>query len=171
MFSASRTALGFAVSFLVVPAVPARPADGAPRSASAQGTIVYGGATRTIAYAFAVKGPDAVDEKKAIRRLVLSAIDVGPKIAACSTMACVDGSVTEGMEVDLDAGQRLNYWVALVGQRIQYSGTAIPEAFAATANDGRRIAGRLSIDDSAAGGPKIDATFDAAIGRALARAR
>ena len=118
-----------------------------------------------------VTGPDALDPKKTIRRLVLSSSDIGAKVAACSAMDCVDAALTDGMEVDFDAGPRLNYWVALDGQKTQYSGTAVPASFAAAANDAKRIAGRLSIDDSAAGGPAIEAEFDAPLVRAFARAR
>jgi hypothetical protein len=117
-----------------------------------------------------VQGPDAVDAKKIIRRLVLTSTDVGSRLAGCPTMACVDSALTDGVEVDFDAGPRLNYWVALKGQLIQYSGTADPGAFAGK-NGGEGIAGRLTIDDSAAGGPKIDVTFDAPLVRKLDRAR
>jgi hypothetical protein len=116
-----------------------------------------------------VRGPDAVDGKKTLRRLVLTAEDSAPAIARCATMSCVDAAVTEGMEVDFDAGPRLNYWIALDGQRIQYSGTAVPASFAATSNDQRRIAGRLSIDDSSAGGPAIDVELDAPLVRTFDR--
>lgn len=137
----------------------------------ARGTISYGARKSAIAHAYLVKGPDAVDDRKVIRRLVLTTTDIGPKIAACATMSCVDANVTEGMEVDFDAGPRLNYWVALDGQKTQYSGTAVPDSLAASANDARRLAGRLSIDDSSAGGPAVDVEFDAPLVRAFDRAR
>ncbi len=150
---------------LAVPAFAASPGG------AASGTIAYRGRTAAPAHAYLVRGPDAVDEKKVVRRLVLTTSDLGPKIAACESMSCVDANVTEGMEVDFDAGPRLNYWIALDGQKVQYSGTAVPESFASRANDARRIAGRLSIDDTAAGGPKIAIEFDAPLVRAFDRAR
>jgi hypothetical protein len=146
------------------------PVSGAPGGA-ASGTIAYRGRSLSLAHAYLVRGPDAIDEKKTIRRLVLSTVDLGPKIAACGSMACVDANVTEGMEVDFDAGPRLNYWIALDGQRVQYSGTAVPESFISRTTDARRLAGRLSIDDSAAGGPVIGADFDAPLVRTFDRAR
>ena len=112
---------------------------------------------------------ELLDEKKILRRLVLTENEVGAKLAACSTMSCVDGLVTEGMEVDFDAGPRLNYWIAIGGQKVQYSGTADPAVFTAEENGARRLAGKIAIDDSRAGGPKIDATFDAPLALDLDR--
>lgn len=60
-----------------------------------------------------------------------------------------------------DAGQRLLFRVTLNGQRVQYSGTEAPSSFVATANDGRRIAGRLVNDKTTSGGSKVDGGFDA----------
>lgn len=72
------------------------------------------------------------------------------------------GSLTEGMTVDFDVGPRLNYWVVGNGQKIQYSGTAKPEqALKLTADTAQRLAGTLVIDDSAAGGAKVNVKFDA----------
>lgn len=146
-------------------------AAGASASAvKTSGTIAYKGTTAALRYAAVVKGPDAIDEKKIIRRLVLSPTDVGSKLAACATMACVDSALADGVEVDFDAGPRLNYWLVLKGQLIQYSGTADPAAFTGKSG-GDGIAGRLTIDDTAAGGPKIDAAFDAPLLRRFDRAR
>ena len=66
------------------------------------------------------------------------------------------------MTVDFDAGPRLNYWMVANGQKIQYSGTARPdETSKLTANAADNLAGTLSIDDSKAGGAKVDVNFDA----------
>jgi hypothetical protein len=140
-------------------------------AANARGSVVYGARTAPIAHAYLIHGPDAVDPKKKLRRLVLSTAEIGPKVAGCSTMACVDDALADGVEIDFDAGPRLNYWLVLEAKKVQYSGTADPAAFAAKRNDGRRIAGRISIDDSGAGGPKIDATFDAPIAKEIDRVR
>lgn len=171
MFRAEIRKIGIAAVWLAAAAraMPAGP--GGPPPGGARGTIDYRGARRVLRYAAAVRGPDAVDEKKRIRRLVLSPADLGPAIARCETMACVDAAVTEGLEVDFDAGPRLNYWIALDGQKTQYSGTTVPAAFVATADDARRLAGRLSIDDTRTGGPAIEAEFDAPFVRAFERAR
>ena len=136
-------------------------APGPDPRGSAIGMLRYKTFTRDLRYAWLVRGPDAVDPKRTIRRLVLSSVDIGQKLSACERMSCIDGSVTEGMTVDFDAGPRLNYWVALDGQKTQYSGTAPIEAFRGQSNDHGRLAGRIGIDDEAAGGPKVSAEFDA----------
>jgi hypothetical protein len=142
---------------------------------SAKGALTYKskGAPLTIElkHAWLVKGPDAVDPKKIIRHLIFSAVDIGSKVAACKTMSCTDADLGSGMTVDLDAGPRLNYWVVLDGQRVQYSGTARPEALKLTTDTPDRLAGKLTIDDSAAGGPKIDVDFDTPLLQALKSAR
>lgn len=127
----------------------------------AKGSVTQSARTATIKHAWLVSGPDAVEPKMVIRRVVLSATDIGAKLAACKKMSCTSGSVEEGMTVDLDAGPRLNYWVALNGQMVQYSGTEPPASLVTTANDGKRVTGKLRIDRSGSGGPKIDVEFDA----------
>jgi hypothetical protein len=132
--------------------------------ADAKGTLVYksrvGAFSAPLKYAWLVKAPNVQDPGKMLRRLYLSSRDIGTAIQECKTIMCADGQVTEGISVDFDAGRRLNYWIAMNGQKVQYSGTVELEAFAAAANDARHLAGRLVIDDVAAGGPKIDAEFN-----------
>jgi hypothetical protein len=129
----------------------------------ASGTLAYKGRTVAFKYAWLVKGPYERDPAKTIRRLILSANDIGAAIQACKTVSCADGKVTEGMTVDFDVSPRLDYWIALNGQKVQYSGAAMPDAFSARANDPGHLAGKLTIDDVAAGGPKVDAEFDVAV--------
>jgi hypothetical protein len=133
----------------------------------AKGTVTQGGRSATIQHAWLVVGPDAVDPKKTIRRVVLSATDIGAKLEACAKMSCTDGSVADGMTIDLDAGPRINYWVALNGQRLQYSGTQPMSSLAATANDGKRVAGKLVFDQSGSGGSIVDVQFDAPLAKAF----
>lgn len=135
----------------------------------AKGTVTQAGRSATIRHAWLVVGPDAVDPKTTVRRVVLSANDIGEKLRACATMSCADGSVTDGMTVDLDAGPRLDFWVSLDGQRVQYSGTEPKASLAATANDGKRVAGTLKIDKSKASGPVVDVSFDAPLAKTYAR--
>jgi hypothetical protein len=135
------------------------------------GSIEYKGRTAALKYAWLVTGPSDMEPGKQLRRLILSATDIGAKLQACKTFSCTDGEVTEGMTVDFTGGPRLNYWVALNGQKIQYSGTAQPETFTARANDATHLAGQLAIDDVAAGGPKVTATFDVTLGREFKVAR
>lgn len=150
----------------LVVSMPALAADG-----TAKGTVVYKGNTAAIKHVWLVQGPDAVDPKKTIRRLVFSAADIGAKVKACKKMSCLDSDLDDGVTVDLDAGPRLNYWVALKGQKIQYSGTAKPETLKASANTPEKVAGKLAIDDTAAGGGKIDIDFDAPLLAKLTAAR
>jgi hypothetical protein len=149
--------------------------DAASAEGSAKGTLTYKSkgapVTITLRHVWLVKGPDAVDPKRIIRHLILSAIDIGSKVAACKTMNCTDSDLGSGMTVDLDAGPRLNYWVVLDDQRVQYSGTARPEALKLTTDTPGRLAGKLTIDDAAAGGPKIDVEFDTPLLHELKSAR
>jgi hypothetical protein len=144
----------------------------APASAdSAKGTIVNGKRSATIQYVYLVKGPDAVDPSKLIRELVFSPVDFGAKIQACKSMSCVSGALGDGMTVDLPGDERLNYWVVMNGQRMQYSGTAERSALETSVDQPERISGRLRIDDASAGGPVVDVTFDAALVKEFKDAR
>ena len=129
----------------------------------ASGTLAYKGRTVAFKYAWLVKGPYDRDPVRIVRRLILSANDISTAIQACKTVSCIDGQVTEGMTVDFDVSPRLDYWVALNGKKIQYSGAVMPDAFSARANEPGRLAGKLAIDDVAAGGPKVDAEFDVTV--------
>jgi len=153
---------------LAIPALAIAIALAPPASAEpAKGSVTQSGRTATIQHAWLVVGPDAVDPKTSIRQVVLSATDIGAKIRACAKLSCVSGLVEEGMTVDFDAGPRLNFWVAVNGQRVQYSGTEKPSAFTAKANDAKRIAGRLVIDKTSSGGSKVDVEFDAPLAKAF----
>jgi len=134
------------------------------------GSIAYKGQTVALKYAWLVTGPNDMEPGKTVRRLVMSSTDIGTKLQACTTFSCTDGSVTEGMTVDFTGGRRLNYWVALNGQKVQYSGSAQPDTFAGI-NDPARLAGSLAIDDASAGGAKIDAKFDVKLQKDFKSAR
>jgi hypothetical protein len=155
-----------AIALLVVPCSSVTAAEG-----EASGNLSYKGTTVTLKHAYFIKGPDAIDPKKIIRRLVLSKDDLGAGIRACNTMNCVDGKTTEGMQVDFDTGPRLNYWVALNGGRLQYSGTAIPSVVTVGGDGAKRLAGKLSIDDTAAGGPRVEVEFAATLFKEFTAAR
>ena len=118
-------------------------------------------------YVWLVKGPDPMRPEATIRHLIFSATDLGARFAACTTMGCLDGAVHSGMTVDLDVGARLNYWVSLNDQRVQYSGTVIPSALKLTTETPTRLAGKLTIDDEAAGGAKVEVEFDAPLWQEL----
>jgi hypothetical protein len=139
---------------------------------SATGDISYqskaGPIVVNVKNVYFVKGPDAVSGKT-IRHLVFSSADLGAKIKGCAKMSCTDGDLNEGMTVDLDVGPRLNYWVVGNGQRIQYSGTAKPETLKLTTDTAQRVAGKLTIDDSGAGGAKVSVDFDATMMKEFAK--
>ena len=138
---------------------------------TAKGTLTYKNKVVALKYAYLVMGPDAIDTKKIIRRLILAATDVGAKIRACQTMSCVDGALTEGMTVEFHGGPRVNVWMAIDDGRVQYSGTESPTAFNASTDEPKRLAGGLSFDATSKGGPRVDAEFDAALLKELKAAR
>jgi hypothetical protein len=144
---------------------------GAAEAGEAKGTLTHPRGTLALKYAYLVKGPDAVDPAISVRRLILSAEDLGAKLAACTTMSCTDGEVTEGMTVDLDGGPRLNYWMAIKGGMVQYSGTEKLEALKTRSDEPGKLAGTLSLDDTGSGGPKVEVEFDAALLKELDKAR
>lgn len=162
-FPSLRFSMGAAALALAIGPLGPAAAFAADEAATAKGTVIYKGKTVTVRFAYLVKGPDVVDPKQVIRRVVLSPTDIGGRIRACENMSCSDGDLREGMTVDFGNGPRLNYWVVMNDQRVQYSGTVRPEAFTSRADDGRRIAGRLAFDDSKAGGPAVDVELDAAL--------
>ena len=148
--------VGAIVSPLLSQLAAAEPASGTITYQSKSGPIVI-----KVANVYLVKGPDAVSGKT-IRQLVFAPADISAKLQACATISCVSGQLMDGMTVDFDAGPRLNYWVVANGQKVQYSGTARPdEAAKLSANTADNVAGTLSIDDSTAGGAKVDVNFDA----------
>jgi hypothetical protein len=160
-----------AIRFLGVLVLGTSLAHGVGAADTGSGSIDYKGRAVALKYAWLVTGPSDMEPGKQVRRLILSATDLGGKLQACRAFSCTDGEVTEGMTVDFTDGPRLNYWVALNGQKVQYSGTARPEAFTAKANDTTHLAGQLAIDDAAAGGPKVTATFDVTLAKDFKVAR
>jgi hypothetical protein len=166
-----RSTLAHACAVALLAAAPAAfAADG-----TAKGTVVYKSKGETITanikHVWLVKGPDAIDPKTTIRRLIFSATDIGAKVKACKNMGCTTNDLGEGMTVDLDIPPRLNYWIVLKGQRVQYSGTVVPEALKASTNTPARLAGKLTIDSSGAGGGKVDIDFDTPLTAELKTAR
>jgi hypothetical protein len=146
-------------------------AAGPARAGEAKGTLSHARGTVELKHAYFVKGPDAVDPAVKIRRLILSATDLGAKLGACTTMSCTDGEVTEGMTVDLDAGPRLNFWMAIKGGMVQYSGTEKLEVLSLRSDDPGKLAGKLVLDETGSGGPKVDVEFEATLLKELDKAR
>ncbi len=144
------------------PAAPATPLTPIT-SNEAKGTLVYKGRTTPLKYVFLVKGPYIRDPSVTVRKLIFSAKNIGDELQACTNMRCTSFLVSEGMTVDFDVSPRLDYWLAVNNQRVQYSGAAMPEAFNARVNDSKHLGGKLVIDDVAADGPKVDVEFNASM--------
>ena len=132
-----RTGLTLGIALLVATSAPAW-------AGTAKGTIDYKGTKATITHAYLVKGPDAVDETKKIRRVVFTAADFDAKLSACKAMHCSESELGEGMTIDLDGGPRVNYWVVLKGQMVQYSGTAQPATLKSSTDEPLRSCRRKS---------------------------
>ena len=144
--------------------VPAEPASGTINYQSKSGPIAI-----NVANVYLVKGPDAVSGKT-VRQLVFVPADIGAKLKACATLSCVSGLLNEGMTVDFDVSPRLNYWVVGNGQKVQYSGTAKPEeTLKLTTDTPEQMAGTLTIDDSKAGGAKVNVKFDAKTAKSFSK--
>jgi hypothetical protein len=111
-------------------------------------------------YATLVRGPDEMDESRTVLRIYLSSADIGAKIKACKTLSCADKALEDGAMVDFGDGRHLAYAVRLNGARAQYSGGTDADAFELTTTQPDHLAGKVHIDDSAAGGAKVDAQFD-----------
>ena len=164
-----RLAAALPATILVVGATLLSPIASAD---SASGTVSYqskvGAITVNVKNVYMVKGPDAM-AGKSIRRLIFTPGDLGAKINACGNMSCSDNDMREGLEVNLDTGPRLTYWFVGNDQRVQYSGTAQPATLQLTTDTPQRLAGKLTIDDSAAGGPKVNIDFDATMLKEFAK--
>jgi hypothetical protein len=94
----------------------------------------------------------------------------GPAIAdsASGTIAYQGKS---GPIVLNDAGPRLNYWFVANDQLVQYSGTATPDTLKLATDTPQRVAGKLTIDDSKAGGAKASVEFDATLLKEFSKGR
>ena len=137
---------------------------------TAKGTATYKSTkpvTVTFTHAYLMKGPDVVSGTT-IRRLVLATKDLSAALKACQNMMC-SSDMMEGLTVDFDAGPRLNYWFVANGQKIQYSGTAVPTVATLTTDSPTRLAGTLNIDGTQAGGPKVQVEFDATLIKELTK--
>jgi len=167
-----RTSRHLAASLTVALAIVAALASAAADADSASGSVAYqskvGAITVNVKNVYLVKGPDAM-AGKSIRRLIFTSADLGAKIKTCATMSCSDNDLREGLEVNLDTGPRLTYWFVGNDQRVQYSGTAQPATLKLTTDTPQRLAGTLTIDDSAAGGPKGTIEFDATLLKEFAK--
>ncbi|QBB71244.1 hypothetical protein ELE36_13250 [Pseudolysobacter antarcticus] len=126
----------------------------------ASGSVTLKTTVGMVKYAVLVRGPDEMNSGKTLLRIYLSSADIGAKIKACKTLHCADATLEDGAMVDYSEARHLDYSVKLNGQRMQYSGATDASAFALASGSPNHLVGKLHVDDSAAGGAKIDADFD-----------
>ena len=136
----------------------------------AKGTIAFKTGTVPIKFAFYVKGPDSIDPKTIVRRLIFSATDLTATLQKCATMSCADGSGSDAVMVDL-VKPRPTFWMNLNKGTVQNSGMADPKGLTLTTDTATQLAGKISFDATKSGGPKVDAEFDAPLLKEFTRAR
>ncbi|GAA0723275.1 hypothetical protein [Dokdonella soli] len=127
---------------------------------AASGTVAFKTFSSPVKYAYLVRGPHEFIPNQTVSRIYLSSSDVGAKIKACQTLSCADRALTDGAMVDYGDARHLDYALRLNGERAQYSGSTDADAFKLTTNKPDHLAGKVHIDDAAAGGGKVDADFD-----------
>jgi hypothetical protein len=140
-------------------------------SDSASGTITFKTGKCAVKYGWLVRGPDEMDPSKTVLRIYLSSVDAGAKIKACKNLSCADNALKDGAMVDFSDAGHLAYAVRLNGERLQYSGGTHGEAFTLTTSEPNHLVGKLHIDDTAADGAKVDATFDLTLVNTFASVR
>lgn len=134
---------------------------------TAKGTIKIKDKTVDVKYAYLVKGPDMFDSSKTVSTVIISPSDISQKISECKNASCASG-ITEGMTVgkeDFGSTTRVVYWVVTNDGMMQYSGNDDVSALSLTTDTADRMAGKLTIDDTAADGSKIDVEFDAPLAK------
>lgn len=131
---------------------------------TASGTMIIGKHKVAIKYVYLVSAAGG-DNKG--RRLIFSASDIAASIGKCSTISCATNDLNEGLELELDSGERMYLWAVANGQKVQHSDTAERSTFAATADKPDAVAGVLAFDRSNIGGPKINIEFKASLTKAF----
>lgn len=131
---------------------------------TASGTMIIGKHNVAIKYVYLVSAAEG-DQKG--RRLIFSATDLAASIGKCTTISCATNNLNEGLELELDSGERMNLWAVANGQMVQHSDTAERSTLTATADKPEAVAGMLAFDRSNIGGPKINIEFKAALTKAF----
>ncbi len=101
--------------------------------------------------------------------IILSPTDLSETIAKCESQSCA-GGLTEGMTLsteDFGGAVRVVYWVVTNDGLMQYSGNTDVSVLTLTTDTPEKKAGKMSVDASAAEGPKIDVEFDAPLTKAF----
>ena len=133
---------------------------------TAIGTMIIGKHNVAIKFVYLVSAAEGEEQG---RRLIFSASDLAASIAKCTTISCADNDLNEGLELELDSGERMNLWAVANDQRVQHSDTAERSTLTATADKPDAVAGVLAIDRSKIGGPKINIEFKASLTKAFKR--
>lgn len=165
IFSAiSCLAMAAVISAVTVPSASA----GAP-GGTTKGKIQYKDKTVELKYAYIITGPDMFDPDQTETTIILSPTDLSETIAKCESQSCA-GGLTEGMTLsteDFGGTVRVVYWVVTNNGLMQYSGNTDTSALTLTTDTPEKKAGKMSVDASAAEGPKIDVEFDAPLTKAF----
>ena len=131
---------------------------------TASGTMTIGKFKVAIKHVYLVS---ATDGAKKSRSLIFSASDLSAAIGKCAKISCATNDLDEGLQLELDSGERMNLWAVANGQKTQHSDTAVRSTLKATTDTADAVAGVLTIDRSGIGGPKIDVEFKARLTKAF----
>ena len=131
---------------------------------TASGTMTIGKHNVAIKHVYLLS---ATDGTKKGRRLIFSASDLSAAIDKCKVISCATNDLNEGLELELDSGERLNLWAVANDQKTQHSDTAVRSTLMTTTDTADAVAGVLAIDRSGIGGPKINVEFKAKLTKAF----
>lgn len=136
---------------------------GVAAAQTASGTVEFPKASVTVNHAYLIT---ANEGGKTVRRVIISATDLASKITKCDVMACASDELKQGIEIEMDGGDKLSVF-AVVDKKTQMTVTAPRSSFNATANAGEAVAGALAVDATSKDGPKINVQFDAKLTKAF----
>ena len=150
------------ISAALLLAFVAQPASAAATaSGQAIGTVKYKDKTVTLQHAYLIAGDNHGSK---VRKVILSAVDIKDEITAATSLMSAGAKLREGISFELDDSMPfVGYWMAIADQSIQVSAPLDKKLFATTTSTAQRVAGKASFDQSGSGGPKVEATFDAAL--------
>ena len=131
---------------------------------TASGTMTIGKHNVAIKHVYLVSAGDGPGKG---RRLIFSASDISAGIGKCIAISCATNDLNEGLELQLDSGERMNLWAVANGQKTQHSDTIVRTGFQSTTDTADAVAGVLTIDRSNIGGPKINVEFKVRLTKAF----
>jgi hypothetical protein len=145
---------------LMLGAAAARAAP-VPIAGQAIGTVTYKDKTVTLEHAYLVVGDN---HGTRVRKVILSAVDIEDEIAGASSLMSAGAKLREGISFDLDETMPfVGYWMAIADQSMQVSAPLDAKLFASTVDTPQRVTGKVSFDQTASGGPKVEVSFDATV--------